>query len=409
MLKGTGDGNVSPALVIDRGSVAQMVSNMVSEYVVKDGAEVTGEQKGIVIVAAKSVTFKNAKLAETVVVAPKAAKASVTLTGSTTAAEVVVAAEGAAVTVGKTASVESVTLDAAKAAVTVNGKITTVTVNKGADNANVTANQGAKIGTVVTAAAGTDITGAKNTIGTIVAEATATNVKVAASGAKIENKSAETIGKVAPGATGKAPGSGSTATDSGSSSSTHTGTYKITKDTATHGSFTVKVGGANAESANAGETVTVSAKPDYCYEVEEIAVKKADNEKIYRTTEDTTLRFTMPAEAVTVSVTFKQSDNAYAVETSDASVVYTVGSDTHVYTVTDDVTVRVLVDGIKTDLVMAGDKATVVVEGAGAGMTIVKFSYKAEGAEAATPVTDKTTFKMPAKAVTITEVKLKKR
>lgn len=408
MLKGTGDGNVSPALVIDRGSVAQMVSNMVSEYVTKDGAVVTGEQKGIVIVAAKEVSFQNAKLAETVVVAPKAAKASVTFTENTTAAEVVVSAEGAVVTVGKTASVESVTLDAVKAAVTVNGKVGTVTVNEGADNADVTANQGAKIGTVITAAAGTDIKGAKNTIGTIVAEATATNVKVAASGAKIENKSAETVGKVAPGATGKAPGSVSNAGgDSGSgSSSTHTGAYAITKDTAVNGSFTVKVGSANAESANAGETVTVVAKPDYCYEVEEIAVK-ADSEKIYSTTEDTSLVFTMPAKAVTVSVTFKQSDNAYAVTTSGASVVYTVGSDTHTYDISDDVTVHVLIKGVKTDLVMDGDKATVTVEGAGAGMTIEKFTYKVKNGGSRTVSGE--TFNMPGNAVTITEVKLKKR
>lgn len=408
MLKGTGDGNVSPALVIDRGSVAQMVSNMVSEYVTKDGAVVTGEQKGIVIVAAKEVSFQNAQLAETVVVAPKAARASVTFTGNTTAAEVVVSAEGAAVTVGKTASVESVTLNAAKAAVTVNGKVGTVTVNAGADNADVTANQGAKIGTVTTAAAGTDIKGARNTIGTVVAEATATNVKVAASGAMIENKSAETVGKVAPGATGKAPGSGSTATDSGSSgSSTHTGTYDITKDTATHGSFTVKVGGREATSADEGETVTVTAEPDYCYEVASIEVTETVGGADVYVTEEDVLVFTMPAKAVTVSVTFKQSDNAYAVTTNGASVVYTVGSDTKTYDISDDVTVHVLVDDVKTDLVMAGDKATVAVEGAGAGMTIEKFTYKVKNGGSRTVSGE--TFTMPGNAVTITEVKLKKR
>lgn len=404
MLKGTGDGNVSPALVIDRGSVAQMVSNMVSEYVTEDGAVVTGEQKGIVIVAAKEVTFQNAELAETVVVAPKAARASVTFTGNTTAVEVVVSAEGAAVTVGKTAKVESVVLDAAKAAVTVNGAVTTVTVNEGADNADVTANQGAKIGTVITAAAGTDIKGAKNTIGTIVAEATATNVKVAASGAKIENKSAETVGKVAPGTTGKAPGSGSAVIDGGSSSSTHTGAYKIGPDTRTveHGSFTVKVGGYEATSADAGETVTVTAKPDYGYEVEKIEVKNTT----YHTDKDT-LVFTMPAKAVEVSVSFKLASDAYTIKKdTDIVAVYTIGSDTKTYDIEGDVNVYVLVKGLKTDAAKAGDVVTVVAEVK--GMTLTGFSYKAEGAVSATIVTDKTTFTMPNKAVTITGVKLKK-
>lgn len=405
MLKGTGDGNVSPALAIDRGSVAQMVSNMVSEYVTEDGAVVTGEQKGIVIVAAKEVSFQNAQLAETVVVAPKAAKVSVTFTDGTTAADVVVSAEGAAVTVGKTASVESVTLNAAKAAVTVNGKVGTVTVNAGADNADVTANQGAKIGTVTTAAAGTDIKGAKNTIGTIVAEATATNVKVAASGAMIENKSAETVGKVAPGATGKAPGSGSAVIDGGSSSSTHTGAYKIGPDTRTveHGSFTVKVGGYEAASANAGETVTVTAKPDYGYEVDEIRVEA---DKVYSTNEDT-LVFAMPAKAVEVSVRFKLASDAYTIKKdTDIVAVYTIGSDTKTYDIEGDVNVYVLVKGLKTDAAKAGDVVTVVAEVK--GMTLTGFSYKAEGAVAATIVTDKTTFTMPNKAVTITGVKLKK-
>lgn len=329
MLKGTGDGNVSPALVIDRGSVAQMVSNMVSEYVTKDGAEVTGEQKGIVIVAAKEVTFQNAKLAETVVVAPKAARASVTFTGNTTAAEVVVSAEGAAVTVGKTAKVESVTLDAAKAAVTVNGTVTNVTVNENAANADVTANQGAKIGTVATAAAGTDITGAKNTIGTIVAEATATDVKVAASGAKIENKSAETVGKVAPGATGKAPSSGSAVIDGGSSSSSHTGTYAITNDVdADKGSVSVKVGGREATSANAGETVTVTVTAKTGYKVTKVyAVNKDTNVKFDGTVnaegKSGTVTFTMPAavKGVVVSATFEAAPVEPEKPTEDTYVI----------------------------------------------------------------------------------------
>lgn len=420
MLKGTGDGNVSPALVIDRGSVAQMISNMVSEYVTKDGAVVTGEQKGIVIVAAKEVSFQNAKLAETVVVAPKAAKASVTLTDNTTAAEVVVAAEGAVVTVGKTAKAESVVLDADKAAVTVNGAVTSVTVNEGADNADVTANTGAKIGTVTTAAAGTDINGAKNTIGTIVAEATATNVKVAASGATLVNKSAETIGKVAPGATGKAPGSINSATAGASSSiPSHTGAYKLEKDTTVaNGSFIVKVGGANATGANPGEEVTVTGKPNYGYQTKKIEVKiEAEDGKseVYKAGvgTDTELVFIMPKEDLKITGEFEQANNAYALTADTAvSAVYAIGNDNYVYHIDTDVeiTVTTIVNGANANYVVAGDTATVVVklDGATSGMTLTKFEYKVDGGE----VEGNTgkTFKMPADAgkVTVTKIWLKK-
>lgn len=343
MLNGTGDGNVSPALVIDRGSVAQMVSNMVSEYVTKDGAVVTGEQKGIVIVAAKDVSFESAKLTETVVVAPKAGRASVTLTDNTTAAEVVVSAEGATVTVGKSAAVDSVVLAAARASVSVNGKVGTVTVNADADNADVIANAGGKIGTVVTAAASTTVEGARNTIDTIVAEATATNVKVRASGATLENKSAETIGKVAPGTTGKAPGSVSTGVATDSYIPSHSGTYTITKDTAVNGSFTVKVGGVEATSADAGETVTVTATPNKGYKVTEVYAVNSDTKVKFATTAESELSFTMPKADVTVGASFEavpeeptktyniNTKAVYAVE-KDTEIVYVVAEDVEVYT-----------------------------------------------------------------------------
>lgn len=418
MLKGTGDGNVSPALTIDRGSVAQMISNMVSEYVTKDGATVTGKQKGIVIVAAKEVSFDNAQLAETVVVAPKAAKASVTMTNGTTATEVIVSAEGANVTVGKNAKVESVVLNAIRSAVTVNGTVTSVTVNEGADNADVTANTGAKIGTVTIAAAGTNVNGAKNTIDTIVAEATATNVKVAASGAKLVNNSKETVGKVAPGATGKAPGTVNNAGGGGSSSgsSVHYGAYKLTPDTKVkHGKLVAKVNGRNAESADPGEEVTITGEGDYGYVLKSVEVLDAKG-KVYKTGKDTAV-FIMPAYDLKYTGEFEVADDVYTVA-KDTHIVatYTIGSDTKTYNITGDVDVYVLVKGVKTNnLVKAGDVATVVVEGKGVstGMTVTSFTYKVEGSgkvEESDPKSGNT-FTMPADAekVTITEVKLNKR
>lgn len=409
MLNGTGDGNVSPALVIDRGSVAQMVSNMVSEYVTKDGAVVTGEQKGIVIVAAKDVTFSNAQLAETVVVAPKAAKASVTMTNGTTATEVVVAAEGANVTVGKNAKVESVVLDATKSAVTVNGTVTTVTVNATADNADVTANTGAKIGTVTTAAAGTTVDGARNTIGTIVAEATATNAKVHASGAKLENNSAETIGKVAPGTTGKAPSSvngGNTVT--GGYTPTHTGSYDIAKDVdATKGRVSVKVGGVEATSANDGETVVVTVTANKGYELDTITVTTAGGEKVAVTNGS----FTMPAEAVTVTVTFKvlPGEGTYTI-TADV-LVYTLDADTQRwdYVADEDGKVDVYAndEDVKLVGIVAGDPVMITVT---RGYTIQSIAMITASGEVVKPLNPGSVFVyygMPAENVKVT-VKVKK-
>lgn len=394
MLKGTGDGNVSPALVIDRGSVAQMVSNMVSEYVTKDGAVITGEQKGIVIVAAKEVSFQNAKLAETVVVAPKAAKADVSFTDGSAAANVVVSAEGATVTVGKSASVDNVTLNAAKAAVTVNGKVATVTVNAAADNAGVVANAGAKIGTVTTAAAGTSIDGAKDTIGAIVAEATATGAKIHASGATLENKTAEKIGSVAPGATGKAPGSVNTGAGGAISSvPVHSGTYKIRKDTAVNGSFTVKVGSTNASSADAGETVTITASPAKGYELDTITVTTASGEEVAVTDGS----FTMPKENVTVTVTFKAvaGEDTYAI-TADAKVYKIVG-DTGVYELDTNVKVYTIVNDVKVVEAKAGETVSVTVS---AG-TISEITVKTVEGNKTVNVSNKK-FTMPAEAVKVT-------
>lgn len=403
MLNGTGDGNVSPALVIDRGSVAQMISNMVSEYVTEKGAVITGEQKGIVIVAASEVSFKNAQLAETVVVAPKAVRAEVTLTDSTTAADVVVAAEGATVTVGKSATVASVTLTAPKSAVTVNGTVGTVTVAEAAVNADVTASSGAKIDTVVVAAAGANVDGARNTIGTIVAEATATDITIHASGATLENKTDEKIGSVAPGATGKAPGSVSSVISGGGSYvPSHSGTYSISKDTVVYGSFTVKVGGVEATGANAGETVTITATPAEGYELDTITVTDEDGTEVAVTDGV----FTMPAKNVTVKVTFKAlpeepEEPTYSI-TADAKV-YKLTDDTSidVYVLMNDTEVYTIVDDVKVTEAKAG--ATVVVTVDNGEVKLIKITTASGGEQTITG----SSFTMPAEAVTVTEVRFK--
>ena len=114
MIAGVGENSFAPARNINRASAAQMVNNMVSSYVTEDGASVTGEQKGIVIAAAKDVTVNGAVLAEPLILAPKAAGAALTLAGESKVSLVVLAAEGGKVTVEKEASAEQIAVEAGR-------------------------------------------------------------------------------------------------------------------------------------------------------------------------------------------------------------------------------------------------------------------------------------------------------
>lgn len=78
--------------------------------------------------------------------------------------------------------------------------------------------------------------------------------------------------------------------------------YTITKDTATNGSFIVKKSDAEVGTANYQDVITVVPTPDTGYVVDAISVKDASSADVSVNSDDT---FTMPASAVTVSVTFK--------------------------------------------------------------------------------------------------------
>ena len=82
-------------------------------------------------------------------------------------------------------------------------------------------------------------------------------------------------------------------------------TYAITANSATNGSYTTKVNGSTAASAQFGDTVTITPAASNGYELNTITVTKTgDTETTVPVTNGT---FTMPAYAVTVSVTFKVS------------------------------------------------------------------------------------------------------
>lgn len=78
--------------------------------------------------------------------------------------------------------------------------------------------------------------------------------------------------------------------------------YAIAKDTATNGSFIVKKSDAEVGTANYQDVITVVPTPDTGYVVDAISVKDASSADVSVNSDDT---FTMPASAVTVSVTFK--------------------------------------------------------------------------------------------------------
>lgn len=156
MINGVGDGNFAPALNINRASVATMMDNMVAEYVTEDGTTITGEVNGVVIVKADNVKIEDATLSESVVVAPAAVAATVTLTGATQAADVVVAAENAKVVVAETAVAAAVSVEAPKAEAQVAGKVDTVAVTEKAEGAKATVTETATVTAVDVGAPNTE-------------------------------------------------------------------------------------------------------------------------------------------------------------------------------------------------------------------------------------------------------------
>ena len=82
--------------------------------------------------------------------------------------------------------------------------------------------------------------------------------------------------------------------------------YKITKNTMTNGSVTVKNSeGAEIDTANAGETVTLAATPDDGFALKNFMVKDSNNIMMELSGMGNTRTFRMPAKNVTVSATFE--------------------------------------------------------------------------------------------------------
>ena len=119
IVQGIGGSRLALGASITRGSVVTLLDNAVAEYADQDGASVTGDVEGIVLVAADSVTVDTADVDGGVIVAPKAGKARLTVKDSSVAGELWVNTKGAAVSLEGASQVAELTVDRADGTVTV--------------------------------------------------------------------------------------------------------------------------------------------------------------------------------------------------------------------------------------------------------------------------------------------------
>lgn len=255
MMNGVGSNQLAPLANITRASVAKLVDNMISEYVT-ESKTITGEVKGIVLVVGSAdVTVKDATLSENLIVAPKAAGADVTLTGSTKASDIYVDAT-ANVKVDAQASAGDVQVAAPKASVEVAGKAESVVTDQAAADSKITIAKDAAVSSVEVAGANTNVTvaGTVTTVDVAGANASVTvdgtvsnvNVSSSASGAEVVANSGSTISNVNTSASDvKVSGSG-----------------KVENVVASGGSVAVTTPGTNVENkTDSKDNVVANGKP----------------------------------------------------------------------------------------------------------------------------------------------------
>ena len=184
MIAGVGGNRFAPGLQINRASVAKLLDNMVVTYVTENNTVLTGQQEGIVIVAAQNVTIKDAQLKENLIITPAAS--GETKLENVTAGDVILSAEGGTLTTDKTTVLEDLTVTAPKAAVSISGKAGSITADQKAQGATVEVAKGAQAETVTAAAPDTQlaVSGKVNQV-TVEKSAQDTKLEVAA-GAKVD-------------------------------------------------------------------------------------------------------------------------------------------------------------------------------------------------------------------------------
>lgn len=94
IIHGVGGGQLALNREITRGSIVTILNNSVAQYVQEEGAVITGEVNGILLVAAPNVTVENAQIHGNVLAAPAAG--DLTVKDSTLDGDLLVDANGAA-------------------------------------------------------------------------------------------------------------------------------------------------------------------------------------------------------------------------------------------------------------------------------------------------------------------------
>lgn len=169
-------------------------------------------------------------------------------------------------------------------------------------------------------------------------------------------------------------------------------TSNISIASSTTGSAKAYVNSAEVSSAAWGSSVTLKLVPNEGYKVESVKVVGEDGTVVYESsTADRNHTFTMPAQKVSVSYSFKA--NSYTVSTASDS---TVGSTFTLKVNGEDVTLAA--DGTVT--VKTGDQITIVPKAA-EGSTLDKIVATKTG-DVNTVVSTSTSFIMPAYDVKIT-------
>lgn len=92
--------------------------------------------------------------------------------------------------------------------------------------------------------------------------------------------------------------------------------YTITKATVTNGSFTVKNGSTEVDSANYGDTIKITPTANPNYTVDTVKYNDGSDHTI---TYNSGYSFTMPAHDVTITVTFKEAKYTVTVKTENST------------------------------------------------------------------------------------------
>ncbi len=155
-------------------------------------------------------------------------------------------------------------------------------------------------------------------------------------------------------------------------------TYDITVSSATNGTVTVD------KTAAEGDTVTVTATPDTGYELDTITVTAADK----TTVEVTNKTFTMPAQAVTVSATFKEI-TVTGVTLKESTTIIVGGTETLAPDITPDTALNKAVTWKSSDTSVATVDSTGKVTAVKAGTaTITATTSNGKTATCTVKVTD---------------------